>query len=83
MAAECDVLVSGLPKPPDVRRVFEGADGILAGAREGTVWIDHSTSDFGQGGGGNKLSSIHPCGKPALKLIARYYWWSKFQYLVS
>ena len=60
MAAECDVVVSGLPKPPDVRRVFEGDDGILAGASGGSVWIDHSTSDFeqGGGGGGNKLSSI-------------------------
>ena len=49
MAAECDVVVSGLPKPPDVRRVFEGDDGILAGASGGSVWIDHSTSDFEQG----------------------------------
>ena len=49
VAAESDVVVTGLPKPPDVRRVFEGADGLLAGMAEGKVWIDHTTTDFGQG----------------------------------
>ena len=49
VAAECDVVVTGLPKPPDVRRVFEGAEGLLAGMAEGKVWIDHTTTDFGQG----------------------------------
>ena len=42
------MVVTGLPKPPDVRRVFEGADGLLAGMAEGKVWIDHTTTDFGQ-----------------------------------
>ena len=42
------MVVTGLPKPPDVRRVFEGADGLLAGMAGGKVWIDHTTTDFGQ-----------------------------------
>ena len=43
-----DVVVSGLPKPPHVKAAFEGPDGILAGVKKGSVWIDHSTTDYGQ-----------------------------------
>ena len=27
---------------------FEGPDGLLAGLRKDSVWIDHSTTDYGQ-----------------------------------
>ena len=40
--------ILGLPKPPHVKTVFEGADGLLAGLDEGKVWIDHSTTDHEQ-----------------------------------
>jgi len=43
-----NVIVTGLPKPPHVKTVFEGADGLLAGLDEGKVWIDHSTTDHEQ-----------------------------------
>ncbi|XP_063601087.1 uncharacterized oxidoreductase YfjR-like [Penaeus indicus] len=43
-----DVVVSCLPKPPNVRAASEGPDGILAGISEGKVWIDHSTTEFEQ-----------------------------------
>ena len=59
VAAESDVVVTGLPKPPDVRRVFEGADGLLAGMDKGKVWIDHTTTDFGQGYCGFLQSQIN------------------------
>ncbi|KAF2359116.1 3-hydroxyisobutyrate dehydrogenase NAD-binding domain [Trinorchestia longiramus] len=41
----CDVVVSGLPKPPDVVEAAEGSEGILAGLSGGKVWVDHSTTD--------------------------------------
>jgi len=43
-----DVIVTGLPKPPHVKQMFEGATGLLAGMDEGKVWIDHSTTDHEQ-----------------------------------
>jgi len=43
-----DVIVSGLPKPPHVKQMFEGPGGLLAGMGEGKVWIDHSTTDHTQ-----------------------------------
>ena len=45
---EVDVVVSALPKPPHIKQVFEGPDGILEGLREDMVWIDHSTTDYEQ-----------------------------------
>lgn len=48
VAEASDVIVSGLPKPPHVKQMFEGADGLLAGMAEGKVWIDHSTTDHEQ-----------------------------------
>ena len=41
----CDL---GLPKPPHVKQVFEGPNGLLAGMGPGKVWIDHSTTDHEQ-----------------------------------
>ena len=38
----------GLPKPPHVKEMFSGVDGLLAGMSPGKVWIDHSTTDHQQ-----------------------------------
>lgn len=45
LAAECDVVVTMLPAPPDVRAVVHGDEGVLAGLRRGGVLIDMSTID--------------------------------------
>ena len=42
------LISSGLPKPPHVKEMFAGADGLLAGMSRGKVWIDHSTTDHQQ-----------------------------------
>ena len=39
---------SGLPKPPHVKEMFSGSDGLLAGMCDGKIWIDHSTTDHQQ-----------------------------------
>ena len=41
-------LISGLPKPANVKAVFEGGDGLLEGLTEGKIWVDHSTTDYEQ-----------------------------------
>ena len=38
----------GLPKPPDVLKAATGSNGILAGLKNGSVWIDHSTTSYEQ-----------------------------------
>ncbi|KAK7069189.1 hypothetical protein SK128_023779 [Halocaridina rubra] len=43
-----DVIVTGLPKPPNVKAAAEGPDGILTALKNDKVWIDHSTTDFQQ-----------------------------------
>ena len=43
VAEQADVVVLMLPDSPRVREVLEGDDGLLAGAREGTLVIDMST----------------------------------------
>jgi len=48
VASNSDVIVSGLPKPPHVKEMFDGKDGLLAGMDEGKIWIDHSTTDHEQ-----------------------------------
>jgi len=48
VADASDVIVTGLPKPPHVKEVFDGPTGLLAGMGEGKVWIDHSTTDHEQ-----------------------------------
>ena len=40
--------LSGLPKPPDVFKAATGPDGILEGLQKGSIWIDHSTTDYNQ-----------------------------------
>ena len=48
VAEATDVVITGLPKPPNVKDAFNGPDGMLAGMKKGSVWIDHSTTDYGQ-----------------------------------
>jgi 3-hydroxyisobutyrate dehydrogenase-like beta-hydroxyacid dehydrogenase len=43
LGAACDAVVVSLPDPAAVRAALTGADGLLAGARPGTVVIDTST----------------------------------------
>lgn len=45
VAAACDVVLSCLPVPADVREVYLGADGVVGGARAGQVLSDMSTID--------------------------------------
>ena len=38
---------TALPRPEHVTAAFlSGDDGILAGMRPGSIWIEHSTTDF-------------------------------------
>ncbi len=43
VAERCDVAITMLPDGPDVRSVATGADGLLAEARPGMLWIEMST----------------------------------------
>ena len=45
MAAASDVVITMLPSNPHVREVYCGADGVLEGARAGSIMIDSSTID--------------------------------------
>jgi 4-hydroxybutyrate dehydrogenase/sulfolactaldehyde 3-reductase len=47
VAASSEVVVTMLPDSPDVERAALGPDGILAGLRPGSVYIDMSTIDPG------------------------------------
>jgi 3-hydroxyisobutyrate dehydrogenase len=47
VAAASDVVFAIVGFPADVRQVFLGADGALAGARPGTILIDMTTSEPG------------------------------------
>jgi 3-hydroxyisobutyrate dehydrogenase-like beta-hydroxyacid dehydrogenase len=44
VARAADVIITSLPGPLQVEAVVLGEDGVLAGARPGSVWIDMSTS---------------------------------------
>ncbi len=44
LAAESDIVITILGFPQDVEQVWLGADGLLAGARPGTVLVDMTTS---------------------------------------
>jgi 3-hydroxyisobutyrate dehydrogenase len=48
VAGASDVVVTCLPGPAAINDVMEAADGILAGLRPGTVWIEMSTTDVAQ-----------------------------------
>jgi 3-hydroxyisobutyrate dehydrogenase len=43
-AASCDVLVTMLPGPPQVEAVMTGHGGAFQALRQGSVWVDMSTS---------------------------------------
>jgi 2-hydroxy-3-oxopropionate reductase len=43
LAATSDVIITMLPDSPDVASVVGGPDGVLAGARPGSLWIDMSS----------------------------------------
>jgi 2-hydroxy-3-oxopropionate reductase len=43
VAAQVDVIFTNLPDSPDVEKVVLGENGILAGAREGLIFVDNST----------------------------------------
>jgi len=43
IAAQSDIVITMLPDSPDVELVVAGANGVLAGARPGTLLIDMST----------------------------------------
>jgi 3-hydroxyisobutyrate dehydrogenase-like beta-hydroxyacid dehydrogenase len=45
IAAASEVVITMLPDAPDVERVAMGADGVVAGIREGAIYIDMSTID--------------------------------------
>lgn len=45
VASGSDVVLTCLPSPAAVEAVVDGADGVLAGLRNGAAWIDTSTSD--------------------------------------
>ena len=46
-AARSEIVITMLPDAPDVERVALGPDGIIAGIRQGTIYIDMSTIDPG------------------------------------
>lgn len=43
VAAESDVIITMLPDSPDVKEVVWGEDGVLAGIRSGSLFVDMST----------------------------------------
>ncbi len=45
LAERCDVIITCLPSPTASSAVMEADDGLLAGLRPGTVWMEMSTTD--------------------------------------
>ena len=44
LAAQCDLIFTSLPEPPDVEAVALSPEGLLAGVRPGAAWFDLSTN---------------------------------------
>ena len=44
VAAQCDVIFTSLPAPPDVEKVAAGENGIIEGIRQGAAFFDLSTN---------------------------------------
>lgn len=44
VAEKCDIVIAMLPGPPEVKQAVAGENGLLEGAREGSLIIDMSTS---------------------------------------
>jgi 3-hydroxyisobutyrate dehydrogenase len=45
MAEACDLIITCLPNPQASAQVLEAPDGILAGLRQGSFWLEMSTTD--------------------------------------
>ena len=45
LAGDVDIIITCLPSPAATRSVMTGPDGVLAGLRSGTTWIEMSTTD--------------------------------------
>ena len=45
VAEQCDVVITCLPSPAASAAVMEAEDGVIAGMRPGTVWMEMSTTD--------------------------------------
>ena len=45
MAGACDIVVTCLPSPAASAVAMEAPDGVLAGLREGGIWVEMSTTD--------------------------------------
>ncbi|KMK77073.1 NAD(P)-dependent oxidoreductase [Alkalihalobacillus pseudalcaliphilus] len=45
IAEKADIVMTCLPLPQTLTAVYEGENGLLAGGKKGTVFIDHSTAD--------------------------------------
>ncbi len=58
LAADVDVIFSALPGPPQVRRVALDADGVIANARRGSVYVDMTTNSP------EVTREIYAAGKP-------------------
>ena len=44
LAAECEVIFTSLPGPPEVEQVALGPNGLLAGMKDGAAYFDLSTN---------------------------------------
>jgi 3-hydroxyisobutyrate dehydrogenase len=44
VAAECELIFTSLPEPPDVEKVALSPDGLLAGIKRDAAWFDLSTN---------------------------------------
>ena len=42
---QCDLLITSLPKPEQVRQVMSGVNGALQALPEGAIWVDMTTND--------------------------------------
>jgi 3-hydroxyisobutyrate dehydrogenase-like beta-hydroxyacid dehydrogenase len=47
LAAKCDVVITMLPGPAQVKEVYLGKGGLLEGAKKGQLFVDSSTIDAG------------------------------------
>ena len=46
LCTDSDTVITSLPGPPQVKTVVESENGLMQGMREGSTWIDMSTSDL-------------------------------------
>ena len=54
VAEQSDVIFAIVGFPPDVREVFLGASGALAGSKAGSILVDMTTSEPSAGGGNRR-----------------------------